>query len=495
MLLLGGLASAGEPSSDLRARFDEIRARGAWSELLRAADGALLGAKDDVVAWEFRAYALHKLGRLTEASEAYGRITEIAPTNAWAWTQHGNLAIELGRTDDAAASLLRALRIDPSSADAWKKLVRARRADAAWDDALRDVASAAKAGVEPAWCASERATLLWTKGDAAAAKAAWAEARRAGADPEVCDVGDRLVAWDLGLSAPERMRAVGGAPWTFRAGGVVVESRVGPWLPPEVDEALHAAARDCADFLGTPRPDGEVTLVLSRTLDEHETLRRRLFPATQPGRAFTTQAGVLRDGGREGGRDAGRDRDRNDVRPGARIHVHFGRADLARTLRHEMSHALLYSRPRNRSVPSWLDEGAATHLEDPGARPDLVSTIEDAVRRRALPTAIALVNSTGAEFAGPDGRLRYALSWALVRHLVALRGADRFRTLAGELGRDFRAGAAAELAGALGIATDGLQGVLDRAVAAAVGTSVGAGAGGSGGESGGGNPGPDDRNR
>ncbi|MCG3133103.1 MAG: hypothetical protein HMLKMBBP_00196 [Planctomycetes bacterium] len=453
LLLFAGAARAGEPSSDLRATFDEIRRRGAWGELLRAADAVLLGAKDDLVGWEFRAYALHKLGRLDEAAAAYDRVTRIDRGHAWAWTQLGNLQVELGRTDEGAASLEIAVALAPESADAWKKLVRALRAGRRWDVALARTADAAEQGIEPAWCAAERATLLWTRGDAAAAKAAWAEARKAGADADACDVGERLVAWDLSLSAPDRMRAANGSPWTFEAAGIAVETRIGPSLPRDVEAALAGAARECAEFLGTPTPGTRVTLVFSRTLDEHEAHRRRLFPASLPGRAFTMPTGMGRG-------EAG----------GARIHVHAGRSDLAKTLRHEMSHALLYSRSARRGVPSWLDEGAATHLEDPGPRPDLVATIADAAGRRALPTALNLVHSGPPEFAGADGRLRYALSWALVRHLVASRGAERFRKVVADAGTDVRGGPAAELGRLLGVTLEGLEGELAAAVEAAAGT-------------------------
>lgn len=406
LALATGPAAAGEPApggAAARARFQALVEAGDLEAVLKAADDALRADAESVLGWEYRAFALHRLGRFTEAREAYRRLVAKSPNYAWAWTQIGTIELELGRPVDAWMALDRATELAPSSLDSWTKLVRVLRELRDYPEALAAVGRAEAAKVDPLWCALEAASIAWAAGDAEDARRRTDRADALGADREAVANLRRLVAFDAALPAADRARFQDGRPWEVAVGPFVVETRVASRLPDGVEKALTQATSRFAGFLGVSGVrDLRVRLVLARTLEEHEAVRRTLFPGAPTGGAFTVGGG--------GGR-------RSDA--AVTMYAAWTQPGIERSVAHEAAHAFL--RARGVDGPPWLDEGLATYLEgwavgeDRGAaRKDLVAELcAGRTDERLLPWA-ELASGGAALFRRGEARLRYAQSWLLV---------------------------------------------------------------------------------
>jgi hypothetical protein len=111
------------------------------------------------------------------------------------------------------------------------------------------------------------------------------------------------------------------------------------------------------------------------------------------------------------------------------------RQDVGTILVHELTHLVLGARFGAQPVPFWLHEGLAMYEAgewDPGHEWDLVQ----AVLADRVPRLDALTASGNSE---AEVRAAYALSEALVSHIIATYGRDSFGTFVGHLaeGRSF----------------------------------------------------------
>jgi Flp pilus assembly protein TadD len=105
----------------------EFRAR--QLEALGRRDDAL-ALLDDALTHDAASLALRRLAgalarraeRWTEAETHWRRLTELAPTDAAAWSSLGNTLAALGRDTEAEAALRRALDLAPGEADWWYNL-------------------------------------------------------------------------------------------------------------------------------------------------------------------------------------------------------------------------------------------------------------------------------------------------------------------------------------------------------------------------------------
>ncbi len=409
------LAATETSEADLRAAFAALIEKGDHTELLRAADTALAGAPENVAAMEHRAYALQKLGRGRQAASAYAAVLKLRPDHAWALTQLGWIEIEMGHFGESVRHLRRAVVLQPDSLDAQRKLVTALRAAGDFVAAHAQVVATRDSGSDAAWTWREQAELEWMRGDLDAATASLGEARKAGAD-DVTRLAE-LVAFDRELlkSAADpdtfRRQREAGTSWQFEVGDVVVRTAVGPRLPAAVERMLRELPERFADLVGGPRGPGRSALVLllSRTTEQHEVLRRRQFPRGSRGRAFT---GMVR-----GARSKGSDGE-------VVIRVAWTAPDLATSIAHEMGHAALLR--AGLSVPLWLDEGIATYLEklrtgedDPATwRDDFRVELTRALRHDRILSWERMLAAQRSDFEGAHGRERYAQAWSMVRFLL-----------------------------------------------------------------------------
>jgi tetratricopeptide (TPR) repeat protein len=422
VLLLGAAAARGELRDELR---DLIAAR-RYEQALRSADAALREEPESVVAWQYRAYALHQLGRTTEARRAYEHTNELDASNWWSRMNLGSLLASQGLFADALAPARKAVELRPDVKDTWAKLTRVHRGRRAWGEARSTVRLALETGIEPLWCHRELAELAWIVRDLEDAEARWERAERLGADADAVAHGRQLVAWER-----EMHRRLPDAPppadWVLTVGQIEVWTKVGPKLPRSVTRIIRDAQTDLARWLGV-RGEWplEVRLHLSRTIEEHEVHRRREFPSAHRGSAFHVDRRW--SGPRRGGRFG-----RAPRRGRFDLYVAWPKPGLERSLSHEILHSVLRLRiPSSTDLPLWLDEGLATWAEPVtvgngrprrgAVRPDLLALLRaarEAGEARSLGSLLGLQYRT---FRGEDTRLHYAEAWALVRFLVEKRG-------------------------------------------------------------------------
>jgi tetratricopeptide (TPR) repeat protein len=95
-------------------------------------------------AWNFRGYALGKLGRNEDAVASYKQALEIKADYHQAWNNLGNALVKLGRNEDAVASYDQVVKIKPDYHYAWNnrgyalgKLGRNEDAVASYDQAVK----------------------------------------------------------------------------------------------------------------------------------------------------------------------------------------------------------------------------------------------------------------------------------------------------------------------------------------------------------------------
>jgi len=71
--------------------------------------------------------ALHKLGRYSEAIEAYNRAIKLNPNSADAWSNLGAAKWEVGQLDQAINAMEKALQIQPNLPNAKNLRQQARQ--------------------------------------------------------------------------------------------------------------------------------------------------------------------------------------------------------------------------------------------------------------------------------------------------------------------------------------------------------------------------------
>lgn len=188
--------------------------------------------------------------------------------------------------------------------------------------------------------------------------------------------------------------------------GVILRYHRGEPFAARVREALSAARQKLLDELGIEVVE-PIEVILFRDAAEYQAYHRaRELPrpewstaCTSHGRIFTYPAAGERDG-------------------------------LLATLTHEYTHVALRAYADDRTLPCWIDEGAAVVLSGqfPGHRAELRQS-------RSLLTLDALMVPSFGAYERADARLAYLQSKAMVEDLWRVKGAVRFRAYLRELGR------------------------------------------------------------
>ncbi|MCP3861336.1 MAG: tetratricopeptide repeat protein, partial [Phycisphaeraceae bacterium] len=180
----------------LRDTLRDLIASGDYANALQRADAALAQNADSALAMQYRAYALHQLGRSGEARRAYEKTVELAPDNWWAHMNLGSLLASTGRFSEALTAATRATELKPDSKDAWRRVVRIQRDRRLFEKAKSAVVNAMGEGIDPAWCQAQLAELAWIANDRETATKRWARAAELGFDAKAVAHGRRLVAFD-----------------------------------------------------------------------------------------------------------------------------------------------------------------------------------------------------------------------------------------------------------------------------------------------------------
>jgi hypothetical protein len=440
VLLLLGTGTRGEPQDPvaaLRAELAALVAAGDYVAALKKADAVLAFDSRSVAAWQYRAYALHQLGRSGEAVKAYERTVTLDPENWWAHMNRGSLLATLGRWPEAIRAAGRAVALQPRMRVTQARLSRIHRDRGDYASARTAVLKALAAGTDPAWCHAELGYVTWVLEDLRASRAHWVRARSLGADAEDYAHGLRLIDWagrtprDPEMREEEHRRRHGpGLAWVFRLGRIEVHTRVGPKLPRDLERLFAGLERDDARFLGV---QGEwpfkVRLFLSRTVEEHEYHRRREFPGGYPGKAFHVDRRVP-TGGFRGGR-----RWERGMGGTLDMYVAWPVTGLKKSLSHELAHAVMRIRmPRATDVPAWLDEGIATYLElscDMRGRPksrqvrhDLLAAVRETRVAGKLLSWSEMIQAPRTLFQVNGARARYAQAWSMIHYLVEESGGE-----------------------------------------------------------------------
>ena len=105
------------------------------------------------------------------------------------------------------------------------------------------------------------------------------------------------------------------------------------------------------------------------------------------------------------------------------------KAEFERVLRHEFTHALIYS-IAPRGVPFWLDEGIAVHFEGSS-----LARREQQVRDAEVVLPLSRLERSFADLSGSDAALAYAESAVSVEALFADAGAPAVVSLLADVGR------------------------------------------------------------
>jgi tetratricopeptide (TPR) repeat protein len=431
LLLLGAgavvrAADENEGDPELAGRLARLVAEEKWSEALRTADETLAHTPDSLLAWQYRAYALHRLGRSEDAKSAYEKTLELDPKNWWACINLAELLASRGKVKAALPVAERAVALMPRSVDVRTRVSRIHREAGDYETALAEAVDALSAGVDPKWCHAELGYLYWVLGNTEKSRDHWLLAKKEGADREKCLHGLRLVEWDRPRGSTRvreevsRRRIGYGDEWTFDVEGVTVYTRVGPRLPREIEKLIGELRKEQAAILGLRTDETwTVHLHLSRTLEEHERHRQARYPDGYSGKAFV----VPRWNGRRGFPRGPGPRHELDV------YIAWALPGLEKSLAHELAHALVRVRiPRASWPPVWLDEGIATFLEltpdERGrlgigrVRGDLLRTLRAAREAGTLLPLASLLAAERPAFTGRLARVRYARSWALVHYLL-----------------------------------------------------------------------------
>ena len=118
-------------------------------------------------------------GRFSEALPLWNAVLELAPRDAAALSNRGNVQLALGDPMAAIADQTRAIALDPASADPHLNRGTAEEALARWDAAAADYRwILERAGSEQAADASDvRASALYNLGNVQGSQGDWAEAR------------------------------------------------------------------------------------------------------------------------------------------------------------------------------------------------------------------------------------------------------------------------------------------------------------------------------
>jgi tetratricopeptide (TPR) repeat protein len=157
-----------------------------------------------------RALSASRAGDFAAALPLWNRVLELAPEDAAAWSNRGNVQLALGSAEAAIADQTRAMQLDPLSADPHLNRGTAEEALGRWDAAEADyrwILERDAAAGEPADASAlyNLGNVQGSRGDWSAARASFQEAADARPGFAMARSSAALAAFQLGqLEAAER---------------------------------------------------------------------------------------------------------------------------------------------------------------------------------------------------------------------------------------------------------------------------------------------------
>jgi tetratricopeptide (TPR) repeat protein len=172
----------------------------AWPPALRAEGGAAAGAASLPALFE-QALAASRDGRFGEALPLWDRVVALAPQDASAWSNRGNVQLALGDARAAVADQDRAIALEPASADPHLNRGTAEEALGLWPEAAADYEWILERNPEDASALYNLGNVEGSRGDWPAARACFEAA--AGARPgfAMARSSAALAAFQLGDTA------------------------------------------------------------------------------------------------------------------------------------------------------------------------------------------------------------------------------------------------------------------------------------------------------
>jgi tetratricopeptide (TPR) repeat protein len=147
-------------------------------------------------------------GRFSEALPLWDQVLQLAPRDAAAWSNRGNVQLALGDPRAAIADQDRALELEPASSDAHLNRGTAEEALAQWREAAADyrwILEQADGGESRASALYNLGNVQGSQGDWAAARASYAAATLARPGFAMARASEALAAFQLGeLDAAEQ---------------------------------------------------------------------------------------------------------------------------------------------------------------------------------------------------------------------------------------------------------------------------------------------------
>jgi tetratricopeptide (TPR) repeat protein len=152
-------------------------------------------------------------GRFSEALPLWDQVLELAPEDAAAWSNRGNVQLALGDPLAAIADQDRALELEPASSDAHLNRGTAEEALAQWGDAAADyrwILEQADGGESRASALYNLGNVQGSQGDWDAARASYAAASLARPGFAMARASEALAAFQLGdlEAAEQQLRSI-----------------------------------------------------------------------------------------------------------------------------------------------------------------------------------------------------------------------------------------------------------------------------------------------
>ncbi|MCP9797444.1 MULTISPECIES: tetratricopeptide repeat protein [Cyanophyceae] len=173
----------------------------AWPPALRADGGAGAGAAvgaTSLPALFEQALAASREGHFGEALPLWDRVVDLAPEDASAWSNRGNVQLALGDARAAIADQDRAIALEPASADPHLNRGTAEEALGLWPEAAADYAWILERNPEDASALYNLGNVEGSRGDWPAARACFEAAAAARPGFAMARSSAALAAFQLG---------------------------------------------------------------------------------------------------------------------------------------------------------------------------------------------------------------------------------------------------------------------------------------------------------
>ena len=115
----------------------DMRKRGDYAALLELSQRWIREHREDVYGWAHYGEALGELERYPESLRAHEHAMQLAPDQAWTWTQLGGARMHVGDTAGAVAAYEHGLKLDSRDPVAWNNLGNAYNKLGRIDDQVR----------------------------------------------------------------------------------------------------------------------------------------------------------------------------------------------------------------------------------------------------------------------------------------------------------------------------------------------------------------------